>query len=216
MKMRTLQKVCKARGGRPLRNLPGKNRLSSFMMEETDIDGGASFLRDTQRKPGEIVNPVTGELVKDCLSLRKSAETFGITTQKLTRLMERAGLVHRVLSWKDVPMLTNPALRRPQYFKTPAAIPSAIAAGFLVPIPSRRRGAIAEMILVTPKGLAMLEGEWRKEKDTEARTLTRTEARRMTVHQLMQQGRSQSEIVRRTAIPKQTVSRIVRQIKSAA
>lgn len=216
MKMKALREAAVARGGKPLRNIPGKYRPDLSALEAVDMGDGAAFLEGVRRKPGEIVNPVTGEIVEGCLSLGKSAAALGITTQRLSKLMERVGIVHRVLSWKDIPMLANPALRRPQYFETPVAIPSAIAGGFLIPIPMRERGAVSEMILVTPKGLAMLEDELRKEKAAEARPPTRPEARRRTVHRLFQQGRSQSEIVRKTGIPKQTVSRIVGQIKSAA
>jgi hypothetical protein len=89
------------------------------------------------RKRGEIIKPATGEIIGDCVTIGKLAKTLGTTTARLTKLMERNGLVHRVLTWKEIPMWRNPSLRKPDYYLTPDATPAAIQSGLVVQVKGR-------------------------------------------------------------------------------
>lgn len=209
-----------SRGGKPLRNLPNW-RLEHFRWSGTQADGvnrGFALSRNLRRETGEIINPITGEFVTGCLTISKLANAIGMTTSKLTDLLERVGLVHRVLAWKGVPMVTVPEFRKPQYFQTPAATRSAVEADLLIPVKMFLDGAVTEMILVTRRGQLLVEHEVSKQEmlDRQEMPENKVDSKRATIADLLRQGHSQAEIVRRTSLPKQTVSRHVRAMREAA
>lgn len=168
------------------------------------------------RKPGEIVNPAKGEIISGCITIGKLAKTLGTTTAHLTKLMERDGLVHRVLTWKEVPLWSNPFLRKPDYYRTPEAAPAAIRAGWVVQIKGRwgtgRKGPLRSMILVTPKGQCMVRGAFL----LPVKPTSAIHSRRESVERLHRQGRTPTEIVSMTGIARRTVFRHLGEIRRAA
>ncbi|UWU21089.1 hypothetical protein N2601_17855 [Rhizobium sp. CB3060] len=171
-----------------------------------------SMLHVQDRQPGEIANPITGELVTGCLSIGRLAASLGITTDQLTDEMERLQLVHRVLDFREVPMIIDPALRKPRYFQTPEASPKGIEKGLVIPIETHLGGGqFRTMIVITPQGQALLGRAGRNEKRPEKKI----DQKRCLIEELMAAGHRQAEIVRMTSFPKQTVSRYVKAIRLA-
>lgn len=168
------------------------------------------------RKPGEIVEPATGEVIGGCVTIGKFAKALGTTTARLTKLMERIGLVHRVLTWKEVPLWSNPLLRKPDYYRTPEATPAAIRAGSVVQIKGRwgigRRGSLRSMILVTPEGQRIVRAAF----SLPVKPTNAVHARRESVERLHRQGRTPAEIVSMTGIARRTVFRHLGEIRKAA
>ncbi|MEQ1952646.1 hypothetical protein [Mesorhizobium sp. CN2-181] len=133
-----------ARGGRALRYIPKG-------YDEGFLDSALMATRD--RKPGEIVNPQTGELMSPCLTVGRFATELGTTTRGLYVKLEALGVVHRVLSWKDVPTITAPATTKPEYFHRHTLTPWALAEGHGVVIKARDG---QPMELLTPRGQAFI------------------------------------------------------------
>lgn len=169
-----------------------------------------------QRKAGEIVNPMTGEIVTGCLTVGKLARKLGITTAKLTDQMVRKGLVQRVLSYREVPMVCERSFRKPDYHLTPDPLPSAVEAGLLIPIKGRwnaeRSGPIRTMILVTPKGQKLLSSS-QLAKDTPRK---KVDVQREAIHRLYRDGRSPTAIADLTGIPRRTIFRRLADIRLVA
>ena len=182
-----------ALGGKPLRNLPGAGQ--EFALH-----------RVTGRTPGEIVNPITGEVVSDCLTIAKLSASLGMTSSELTDKLEAMGYVNRVLKTNDVPMVCDPVRTKPCYYHSPEAAQGAIAAGLVVPLTVRRNGIDMYLILITPEGQRRIRETVTVKRSSPARV----DARRKAVADLLRRGHSQSAIVHETGIPKQTVSRIAK------
>lgn len=169
------------------------------------------------RKPGEIVNPITGEVITDCVTIGNLAGSLGTTTARLTGLMEQRGLVHRVLTWKNVPMICHPGHRRPYYYRTPEATPTAIRAGLVAQIAGQwgagRTGALRLMILATPEGQRLIQSLFSTPTDAPVKAKL---IRRDSIERLHRQGRTPSEIVSMTGISRRTVFRHLGEVRKAA
>lgn len=168
------------------------------------------------RKAGEMVNPITGEIVTGCMTVGKLAGKLGITTAKLADQMVRKRLVQRVLSYREVPMVCERSFRKPDYHLTPDPLPSAVEAGLLIPIKGRwnaeRSGPIRTMILVTPKCQKLLtSSQLAKDKPRK-----RLDVQREAIHRLYRDGRSPTDIAGLTGIPRRTVFRRLADIRLVA
>ncbi|MER9852578.1 MULTISPECIES: winged helix-turn-helix domain-containing protein [unclassified Mesorhizobium] len=202
-------------GGKPLRNLPD-GRLERFRWAGTQanrVNRGFALPRGISRKPGEIVNPLSGQRTADCLTIHRLAKAVRLSPHKLTDLLVRLGLVHRVLACKDVPMVKVPEFVKPQYYHTPELTRYAVKANLAIPIKMVRNGVVKEVILVTRRGQLLVENAIKKSARAPVRNVDR---RRASIAHLLRQGHSQAEISRRTSLPKQTVSRHVRSLRDAA
>lgn len=185
-----------ARGGKSLRNLPGAD----------DVD---EFPHATNRKRGEIVNPVTGEIVTDCLTIARLSEALGITSHTLGRMLVDLGCAVLVLSTKEVPMVCAPHLTKPRYEHVPEATHDGVEAGLVIPVMFRHGGRKTQCILITPKGQAAVRAAL-VERETAAREAGKVRTKQKLVSQLLEAGLSQAAIVRKTGLPQQTVSRIMK------
>ena len=202
------------RGGRPLRNLPGR-RQERFRWAGTQasrVNRGFAIPRQLRREPGEIVNPITGELVNGCLTVSEMARATGLSPHKLTNFLERLGIVQRVLACKDVAMITAPELVKPLYYHTPEVTRHAVERNLAIPIKTVRSNAVQELILITRQGQHLVQDA----ANTPNVPRRRVDRRRAAIGHLLRQGLSQAEIVKRTSLPKQTVSRHVRTLRRAA
>ncbi|MDQ1196367.1 winged helix-turn-helix domain-containing protein [Agrobacterium sp. SORGH_AS 787] len=170
------------------------------------------------RKPGEIVNPETGEVATGCVTIGSLAETLGITTPQLTDHMEQCGIVDRVLTRKEVPMQCNPFFRKPDYYRTPVAAPAAVRAGLVVQIVGRwgkgGTGIPRPLILVTSKGQDFVRQVFAQ--TTDLAEVPGHRIRRESITRLHREGRGASEIVRLTGIPRRTVFRHLGELRKAA
>ncbi|MER8645083.1 hypothetical protein [Mesorhizobium sp. M1252] len=202
------------RGGRPLRNLPDR-RHERFRWAGTQagrVNRGFTIPRHLRREPGEIVNPITGELVNGCLTILEVARATRLSSHKLADILERLGILQRVLACKDVPTITAPELVKPLYYHTPEVTRQAVEANLAVPIKMVRSEAVKELILITQRGQLLVEHAVNRGSVPQRSV----DSRRAAIGHLLRQGHSQAEIVRRTSLPKQTVSRHVRTLRSAA
>ncbi|MER8899105.1 MULTISPECIES: hypothetical protein [unclassified Mesorhizobium] len=162
---------------------------------------------------GEILNPITGEIVTGCLSLsnalgrlrgRHGSDT---TVRKLIPTLERAGLTERRLAWRMVPMLTDPTATKPEYRHDAVATRAATADGLLISIHYGQNHERWVRTLVTPEGLALLA----RLQKTPTGSVRKPKAQDI-VRALLAEGRTQAEVVRLTAMSKQTVSYHARSI----
>jgi len=209
-----------ARGGKPICNLPD-SRTERFRwagVQADKVNHGFALSRGRRRRVGQIINPVTGETVEKCLTINRLAGELGTPTAKLTTLLESLGWVDRILAWKQVPMISYPGLAKPQYYHTPSIGRAAVANNLMIPVKTYRNGAIVEMMLVTPKGRALVERKLAgiTVSMSDARPRRKVDTRRAAIADLLRQGHTQAEIVRRTSLPKQTVSRHVRALRRTA
>ncbi|MBP1875726.1 biotin operon repressor [Ensifer adhaerens] len=199
----------RAGGGRPI-NPPSRVDEGSFLRAERE---GWSHIRNYRGwKRGEIVNPLTGEVVTNCLTIAKLAERLNMTSTKVIDLMETLGWVNRVLSMESVSMICDPGLRKPQYSHRPEATTGAVEDGYCIPITVSRSIGFEErrikMILITPDGQKLLS--------TQLCHVRREGKAKNIVKHLLQDGRSQAEIVALTGYSQQSVSYHVRRLQSAA
>lgn len=204
-----------ARGGRAWT----RSQLTAAKREYRNEREGCANFPDgfvPNRQSGEIVNVETGEVFTDCTTIGQLAETLGTTTAKLTDTMEALGLVDRVLTWKMVPMILFDEARKPQYYHTPEATDHALAKGLLVQVKGRwwkgGRGCPRTMVLITPKGREVLERAY----VPVPQVVPHYRQRREWISSLIEEGRSASEIVRITGIPKRTVFRHLAVTRQAA
>lgn len=198
-----------ARGGH-LINPPSRADEGYFIRAERE---GWSHIRNYRGwKRGEIVNPLTGEVVTNCLTITKLAEKLHTTSTKVIDLMEALGLVNRILSVESVPMVCAPDFRKPRYSHRPETTAWAIEKGYCIPITVSRSVGFEErrikMILITPDGQKLLS--------TKLAPVRREGKAKDIVKQLLQGGRSQAEIVALTGYSQQAVSYHVRRLQSAA
>lgn len=162
------------------------------------------------RQKGEIVNPITGEIVTNCLTLGIFAKALDITTDHLTKLMQELGMVDLVLDYRLIPMIQAPALRKPSYFHTPAATQNAIADNLIISLKIRRGEMMADLLLITPRGQAILSAQH----EAVLPKASAVSQRRDKVSQLFQKGFSALEIMERTDLPRRTVFRYLKDIKA--
>jgi hypothetical protein len=181
-----------ARGGKVLR---GHSHMSRR--------GEADFFGLVQVQRGEIINPLTGEIVTGCLSIRLFAKDLGISSHALGKLMQKMACADLVLCTREVPLIGSPERTRPLYYRTPQASTRGIEEGWVIPVTGSRG---RPFILITPLGQEKIKAELA----VQTPACGRIAAKRQKVRALLNNGLSQAEISRRTGIPKQTVSRIVR------
>lgn len=168
--------------------------------------GAGEHLLIVDRRPGEIANPITGEIVTECMTIGRLADALTITTDKLTDAMVFLKMVHRVLDHREVPMISQPAARKPIYFLTPKATRYGIEEGFVIPIKAGRDLRLREVLLITPEGQGRLrDAVWRV-----VVPQSRAKSRRSAIMGLLGVGYCQADIAKMTGIPRQTVSRLVR------
>lgn len=185
-----------ARGGKPLRNLPG-------------ADDRDPFPHVTNRKPGEIVNPVTGEIVTGCLSIARMSQALGISSHDLGRMLVDLGCAVLILTAQEVPMICAPHLTKPRYQHTPEATYEGVEAGLVIPVMFRNGGRKTQCILITPTGQEAVRAALQAKRSAPAKG-GKVEIKAGQIRELLNAGLSQAAIVRATGLPKQTVSRIVK------
>lgn len=156
---------------------------------------------------GEILNPVTGEVVTDCLSLSKAVnclqERYGIDTTVRTLVAElaREGLTERRLAWRMVPLVKDLTLKKPEYRHEAVASRAATCDGLLISIDYGHSHERWVRTLVTREGLAVIARRLKAPEETVKKPKVRD-----TVRALLAEGRTQTEIVRLTGCSKQVVS----------
>ncbi|UJW75796.1 hypothetical protein [Rhizobium sp. SL42] len=185
-----------ARGGKPLRNIPRGNR--------------DPFPRASNRKRGEIINPVTGEIVTGCLTISKLSDQLGLSSQKVTNALEQIGAVVRALTTKDVPMICAPEVTKPRYERVPQATREGLEGGLVVPITFDHGGRKTQCVLITPEGQAAVWAALKDEVKTSGPRPRKVETKTQVIRELLAAGHSQGSVVRQTGWPKQTVSRLVK------
>lgn len=184
-----------ARGGKPLRYVPGK--------------GHDQYPRATKRQAGEIINPVTGEIVADCLTISKLAEKLKTSPQKIVALLKMIGAVDHVLKTKEVSMISAPHLTKPQYEHIPEARGEGVAEGLLIPITFKHGNRKLQCLFITPSGQDAVE-EILKAQENTASKEGKVQMKQRILRELLSAGHSQASIARLTGWPKQTVSRLAR------
>lgn len=199
----------RARGGRPI-NPPSRVDEGYFHRAERE---GWSHIRNYRGwKRGEIVNPTTGEVVTNCLTISKLAEKLSTTSHKVIDLMETQGFVNRVLSVESVPMICAPDFRKPQYSHRPVVTTEAVEDGYCIPITVNRSVGFEErrikMILITPDGQRLIASRM-------VGNRKHNKAGQVIKH-LVREGKSQVEITALTGFSKQQVSYHVRKITSTS
>lgn len=187
-----------ARGGKPLRKHSQRSGA--------DVE---PFARIQDRKPGEIVNQLTGEIVTGCLTVSKVADLLSVSPQQVTDVLEKAGAVVRVLRTKEVPMICAPELTKPRYEQTPEVTRDGVEEGLVMPLMFKHGGRLTQCVLLTPAGQKAVKAALQAKREEPAKSgKVETKARR--IGELLAAGLSQAAIVRETGLPKQTVSRIMR------
>jgi len=199
------QSEAEARGAKPLKYVPSRHSEGFYLNGQGDLP----IPPTVKLAPGEILNPITGEIITDCLSIKNLAAELGITSHKLTDQMERQGLVNRVLDVKEVPMVCDPALRKPRYFHTPQVTHEAVADGLVIAIKVQRR---RDLILITPKGRDLL----REALGDGPTAISKPKKTRRTIMALAGDGKTASEIINQTRLPRSTVFRHLKEIRKAA
>ena len=202
------KEAARTRRGRPIYP-PAKAAEGNFHRSEAK---GWDHIKNYRGwKRGEIVNPMTGEIVANCLSVAKLAEKLNVTSTKLIDHVETLGWVNRVLSVENIPMICAPDLRKPRYSRRPEATRRAIEGGYCIPITVSRSVGNEErinMILITPDGQKLLSTRL---------SHVRPEGKaRDIVKRLLREGHSQAAIVELTGYSQQSVSYHFRRFQSAA
>jgi hypothetical protein len=114
------------------------------------------------RKPGEIINPETGEVLTNCLTVAKFAQAVEMSTRALIGHLKTLGLLQDVLEWKEVPMVQAPHLTKSEYSHRARLTPWARGTGFGVTIETSTRlgtGMQVECDLLTREGQRYV-AEW--------------------------------------------------------
>ncbi|WP_313031156.1 hypothetical protein [Brucella sp.] len=161
------------------------------------------------RKRGEIVNPITGEISTGCLSIGAFAKALNITTHRLSQTMKHLGMVVYILDYRNVPMVRDAAFQKPRYFHTPDASQSAVKNNLVVPIKVRRKGGFGRFLLVTPLGQKFL----RKAVTCGPSQEKAVDTRRKIVASLRCEGLTIREIIERTSFSRRSVLRHMKMIK---
>lgn len=183
-----------ARGGKPLRMTGGSDCRE--------------FPRVAQRRAGEIINPLTGEVVTGCLTASKLSGELGLSSRKIYDQLEKAGAVARVLRARDVPMICAPWLTKPMYEHVPEVTCAGVEDGLVIPITFIHGGRETQCILITEKGQAVVSAALAG-KTSEVRAPGKMETKKQIIRELLALGHSRAEVMRQTGWPKQTVSRLI-------
>lgn len=191
-----------ARGGKPLTFVPS--------------DDGRGFPYVARRKRGEIINPLTGEIVTGCLTISKLSDQLGLSSQKVTDALEKIGAVVRVLTAKEVPMICAPEVTKPRYERVPQATSEGVEGGLVIPITFDHGGKKTQCVLITPEGQAAVRTALTEQMKTKGPKLKKVETKTQVIRELLAAGHSQASVVRQTGWPKQTVSRLVRTMEPRA
>lgn len=191
-----------ARGGKPLKNLPGAVAYAEF-----------PFVAN--RVKGEMVNPLTGEIATGCLTVARMSEELAITPQKVGDEMVALGWSVMVLRAFEVPMLCAPHLTKPRYYHSPEATSYGVWEGFVIPVRFEHGGRETTCMFITPDGQEKLKASLMTRSARAGRMKSKAVTRRQAVGQLLAKGLSQAEISRQTNLPKQTVSRMVKALTAA-
>ena len=179
--------AAKARGGRPLPFIPAANG-DLLLTGNNTIKGRAA---------GELFNAKTGEFITGCLTIGKLATEQGTTSGALYSRLEALGIMHSVLDWKDVPTLSKPPLRRPEYFHRYRLTPWALEESYGITIVAQDGKPLD---LITPDGQSFI----RKNLQTATgATIGDQIARLFTATPWL----DQSEIARKLGCSQSTVSR---------
>lgn len=189
-----------ARGGKPLRK---HSKRSGADLEP--------FARTEDRKPGEIVNPVTGEIVTGCLTVSKLADRLSVSPQQVTAVLEKAGAVVRVLRTKEVPMVCAPELTKPRYEHTPEVTRDGVEDGLVIPLMFKHGGRQSQCILITPVGQEAVKAALQAKRSAPDK-VGKVESKAQRIVELLDAGLSQAAIVRATGFSQQTVSRIMKTV----
>lgn len=188
-----------ARGGKPLTFVPSGD--------------GRGFPYAARRKRGEIINPLTGEIVTGCLTISKLSDQLGVSSQKVTDALEKIGAVVRVLTTKEVPMICAPEVTKPRYERVPQATSEGVENGLVIPITFDHGGRKTQCVLITPEGQAAVRVAVTDEVKVIGRKPRKVETKMQVIFELLAAGHSQASVVRQTGWPKQTVSRLVKTIR---
>lgn len=191
-----------ARGGKPLTFVPS--------------DDGRGFPYAARRKRGEIINPLTGEVVTGCLTISKLSDQLGLSSQKVTDALEKIGAVVRVLTTKEVPMICAPEVTKPRYERVPQATREGVEDGLVIPITFDHAGRKTQCVLITPEGQAAVRAALTEQMKTKDPKPRKVEAKTQVIRELLAAGHSQASVVRQTGWPKQTVSRLVKTMEQRA
>jgi len=184
-----------ARGGKPLRRIPSTN--------------SRAFPWAAGRKRGEIINPLTGEVVTGCLTISKLSDQLDLSSQKVTDALEEIGAVVRVLTTKEVPMICAPEVTKPRYELVPQATREGVEDGLVIPITFDHGGRKTQCVLITPEGQAAVKAAVTDEVQTRVSKPSKVETKTEVIRELVAAGHSQASVVRQTGWPKQTVSRLM-------
>ncbi|MBZ9753684.1 hypothetical protein LB524_00145 [Mesorhizobium sp. ESP6-5] len=166
---------------------------------------------------GEILNPETGEIHTGCLSINSAVSwlwtrcEIKTTSRAVIAVLEKEGVLDRLIDWDNVPMVSNPAVTKPDYYARHVASRAAMQGGFAVSFPMTRKGSKFTMTVLTPAGLGCL-AEWVDERRAAGSQKAKV---RKTVAHLVESGHRQAEIVRLTGYSKQLVSYHLKALRAA-
>lgn len=160
------------------------------------------------RQTGEIVNPLTGEIVTGCLTVSKLAAQLGTSSQQVNNALEKMGAVVRVLRPKERPMLLAPHLTKTSWERQPEATGAGIEDGLVIQLRFGHGNRESECILVTPSGQAAVSGSLKG--DLAPTKPGKVEAKQKIIRALIDEGLTQAQIARKTGWPRQTVSRLIK------
>ena len=205
------------RGGKALRFVPKGAPRGNPDRDPHYWNGQHPQRATADRKPGEIINPKTGEVVTGCLTVAKFAETVAMSTRTLIGHLKTLGLLHDVLDWKAVPMVQAPDLAKPEYSHRAGLAPWALESGYGVTIATGAnsarsgRGMQVKCDLLTPEGqrfvVEQLEAEAAQRTPPKAKTLDRV--REIIEREPMVSNR---EIARCLGVARQAVQRVRRRL----
>lgn len=159
-----------------------------------------------------MVNPVTGEICEGCLTIKQLAQKLGASSQQIRKTLEQMGAVVHALTTREVPSVSTPGATKPRYERIAMVTEFGLEEGLVIPITFSHQGRKTECVFVTTDGQAAVEEALQRHK--EKPSLGKVEAKLKVILELLSVGHSQSSIVKITGWPKQTVSRIVKSMKT--
>lgn len=191
-------------------------RQLDLLADEYRSAGLPDRLRVIGRKAGEVVNHSTGEIETGCLTISALAKELEVTSHGLTQLMAELGMVCLVLAWKWVPCIVCSAVRKPEYFHTPAVAATALEDGYVIPITGKwgqhgDGGAERTVSLITAAGQRRL----RLALPPQKKAKSAPDRRRSAIAALVAEGKSPGEIMVLTGIPRRTVYRLLEEARLA-
>lgn len=190
------RKAAIARGGKPFRFIPRPQ--------------GHRFPYASERESGELINPLTGEIVTGCLTISKFSDELNLSSQKVTGALDKIGAVVRVLTTKEVPMTCTPYLTKPRYETVPQATREGVEEGLVIPINFEHGNRTMQCVFVTPQGQTAVRAVLADLLKTRVSKPSKVEPKKQVIRELVAAGHSQASVVRQTGWSKQTVSRLVK------